>query len=168
KYIASDYKLEETLAGKHMKTPLEQLMSIFSEDRPTFVSNNFARAWPKEQDNNEKIAVEKSNEASEPTLDDLHGLGAAGAWGRDLAQDLLDWQQRNISWSDVDRGILLYGAPGTGKTTFAGALARTCGVTLIATSMSQWQAKGHLGDYLKAMRKSFDDARNNAPCILFI
>lgn len=88
--------------------------------------------------------------------------------GHDLALDLADWKAGKISWSDVDKGILVSGAPGTGKTTFAAALARTCGVKFIATSMAQWQAKGHLGDYLKAMRKSFEEAQKSVPCILFI
>lgn len=36
------------------------------------------------------------------------------------------------------------------------------------TSHARWQAAGHLGDTLKAMRKSFDEAREKAPCILFV
>ncbi|WP_292492059.1 ATP-binding protein [Mesorhizobium sp.] len=71
-------------------------------------------------------------------------------------------------WQDVDRGILLSGPPGTGKTTFAGALARTCDVHLVLGSLGRWQAKGHLGDLLKAMRAAFDEARKNAPSIIFI
>ncbi len=107
-------------------------------------------------------------ESVAPTLDDLHGLGEAGEWGRELAVDLADWKTGRIAWDDVDRGILLSGPPGTGKTTFAGALARTCGVHLVLGSIGRWQAKGHLGDMLKAMRAAFDEARNNAPSIVFI
>lgn len=103
-----------------------------------------------------------------PTLDDLHGLGEAGEWGRELATDLADWRAGKIGWADVDRGILLSGPPGTGKTTFAGALARTCAVHLVLGSIGRWQAKGHLGDMLKAMRGAFDEARKNAPSIIFL
>lgn len=110
----------------------------------------------------------KPRELSGPTLDDLHGLGEAGDWGRELATDLADWKAGIIGWEDVDRGILLSGPPGTGKTTFAGALARTCGVHLVLGSLGRWQAKGHLGDLLKAMRAAFDEARNSAPSIIFI
>jgi cell division protease FtsH len=115
-----------------------------------------------------KAAVPKTKEVSGPTLDDLHGLGEAGEWGRELATDLADWQAGEIGWADVDRGILLSGPPGTGKTTFAGALARTCGVHLVLGSIGRWQAKGHLGDMLKAMRAAFDEARKNAPSIIFL
>lgn len=103
-----------------------------------------------------------------PKLEDLHGLGDAGAWGRELATDFADWQAGRIPWSDVDRGILVSGPPGTGKTTFAKALAATCGVHLVLGSMGRWQAKGHLGDMLKAMRAAFDEARKKAPSIVFL
>ncbi|TIV07693.1 MAG: ATP-binding protein, partial [Mesorhizobium sp.] len=113
-------------------------------------------------------APRAAKDISGPTLDDLHGLGEAGEWGRELATDLADWRAGTIGWADVDRGILLSGPPGTGKTTFAGALARTCNVHLVLGSLGRWQAKGHLGDLLKAMRAAFDDARKNAPSIIFI
>lgn len=103
-----------------------------------------------------------------PALSEMHGYGKAKAWGLQLADDLEAWQRGDIDWADIDRGIVLSGPPGVGKTIFAEALAQQCKVKLIATSLAQWQAAGHLGDLLKAMRKSFSDARNAAPCILFI
>lgn len=103
-----------------------------------------------------------------PRLEDLHGLGEAGKWGRELALDLADWRLGKINWGDIDRGILLSGPPGTGKTTFAGALARSCNAHLVIASLARWQSTGHLGDLLKAMRASFNSARINTPSILFI
>jgi ATP-dependent Zn protease len=110
----------------------------------------------------------KPKDLSAPTLANLYGLGEAGEWGLELAADLADWKAGRIGWADVDRGILLSGPPGTGKTTFAGALARTCDAHLVLGSLGRWQANGHLGDLLKAMRAAFDDARRNAPSIIFI
>lgn len=103
-----------------------------------------------------------------PILDDLYGLGEAVNWGRELAVDYSDWRAGLIPWSDVDRGILVSGPSGTGKTTFAKALARTCQVHLVLGSVARWQATGHLGDMLNAMRKAFDEARKNAPAIVFL
>lgn len=105
---------------------------------------------------------------AQPSLADLHGLGEAAAWGKALAADLDDYRAGRISWSDVDRGALLHGAPGVGKTTYAKALARTCDVTLHVHSLAQWQARGYLNDVLKAMRSAFEEARRDAPCILFV
>ncbi|MCV9908106.1 AAA family ATPase [Brucella sp. HL-2] len=169
KYIDSDFYLDAQIGRELMAVPVNQLMSIFSEGRHPLKSCELAYAYLEAQKHGKSAeAVVPASDTSAPTLNDLHGLGAAGEWGRDLAIDLADWQAGRISWSEVDRGILLAGAPGTGKTTFAAALARTCDVELVATSMAQWQACGHLGDYLKAMRKAFEAARKKAPCILFI
>ena len=102
------------------------------------------------------------------TLDDLHGFGEAAVWGRELAKDLDDYRAGNLPWGDLDRGILVSGPTGTGKTTFAQALARSCKVPIHIHSLARWQAAGHLNDLLKAMRRAFGDAMADAPSILFI
>lgn len=105
---------------------------------------------------------------SEFSITDLAGYGAAKDWAQELATDIKDWSAGNIDWSDVDCGLLLSGPPGSGKTMFASAVARACGMSIVKASAAQWQAEGHLGDFLKAMRKSFKQASEKAPCILFI
>ncbi|GAK73428.1 ATP-dependent zinc metalloprotease FtsH [Agrobacterium rubi TR3 = NBRC 13261] len=107
-------------------------------------------------------------EVSELGVEDLPGFGDAKEWALNLAIDLRDWRAGSIRWSDVDRGLLISGPPGTGKTMFAAAVAQTCGARFIETSAAQWQAAGHLGNYLKAMHKTFREASENAPTILFI
>lgn len=98
------------------------------------------------------------------------GFGPASQWSRDLQRDLEAYRQGGLSWSDVDKGALLYGPPGTGKTSFALALAEECKLHLVATSHAEWQGSrdGHLGSLLSAMRKSFSQAKLNAPSLLFI
>ncbi len=103
-----------------------------------------------------------------PKLSAMYGYGPAKGWGIQLATDLKDWQSGKIGWDDVDRGIILSGPPGVGKTVFAKAVASECGANLVATSLGQWQACGHLGDLLKAMRGDFAAAKKSAPSILFI
>jgi cell division protease FtsH len=103
-----------------------------------------------------------------PKLSDMFGYGGAKQWGLELATDLADWRKGSINWADVDTGIVLSGPPGVGKTVFARSLAAECGVPLVSGSLGQWQAKGHLGDLLKAMRAAFQRATDQAPSILFI
>lgn len=96
------------------------------------------------------------------------GMGPCLDWGRSLAADLAAYRRGDLPWSAVDRGALLVGPPGVGKTTFAAALAEECDVPLVGASYAAWQSNGHQGDMLKAMRKSFAEAREQAPAILFI
>ncbi|TCM63364.1 ATP-dependent Zn protease [Rhizobium sp. BK068] len=106
--------------------------------------------------------------SDEPSLENLVGYGDAKIWGLSLAEDIREWKQGGLSWSDIDRGLLLSGPPGTGKTMFAGALARSCDVHLVATSAARWQSAGYLNDTLTAMRRSFEEAISNKPSILFL
>ena len=97
-------------------------------------------------------------------------MDEAVAWGRTLARDLVEYGAGRLAWADVDRGCLLSGPPGCGKTLFARALAASCEATLVTGSYGQWLGSGqaHQGDLLKAMKKTFADARASAPSILFI
>ncbi|MBK5571235.1 AAA family ATPase [Ensifer sp. SSB1] len=106
--------------------------------------------------------------AWEPRVEELAGYGKATEWAQDLVHDISAWRDGSISWSDVDAGLLLSGPPGCGKTLFASAVARSCGVGFLAASSAQWQARGHLGDMLGAMRKTFREAIAAAPAILFL
>lgn len=105
-----------------------------------------------------------------PRLEDLYGYGEAKDWGLQLARDLTDFREGVIVWDDVDRGLLLSGPPGTGKTTYAKALAETCGVHFERASYGVWFSKGQggQGDLIKAMHKSFEAAMKHAPSILLI
>lgn len=115
-----------------------------------------------------RAAPRVNNEPDGPTLDEMHGFGSLLAWGRDLAIDLEHYKAGRIQWEDVDAGVLVSGPPGSGKTMFAEALARTCGVPLIYGSVSSWQTAGALDEHLKAMRASFEEAKAKAPAILFV
>jgi ATP-dependent Zn protease len=103
-----------------------------------------------------------------PRLNELHGLGEARRFAEDLIEDVRSAQSGRIPWSAVDSGLLLIGAPGTGKTTLARAIAKDCGVKFIVASAAKWQSAGALDSHLTAMRADFAEAHRYAPAILFI
>jgi ATP-dependent Zn protease len=98
----------------------------------------------------------------------LYGLGEARQIAEDLIEDIRAAQAGQIPWSAVDRGLLLVGAPGTGKTSLARAIAKECGVKFVVGSAMSWQSAGDLHQHLQAMRADFAEARRYAPAILFI
>jgi ATP-dependent Zn protease len=103
-----------------------------------------------------------------PRLSELHGLGEARQICEDLMVDVRAAQTGQIPWAVVDKGLLLVGAPGTGKTTLARAIAKECGIKFVIASAAKWQAAGALDAHLGAMRADFAEARRYAPAILFI
>ena len=103
-----------------------------------------------------------------PSLSELHGLGEARRIAEDLILDIKAAQAGSIPWSAVDKGMLLIGAPGTGKTTLARAIAKECGIKIVIASAARWQSAGSLDAHLRAMRTNFAEARRYAPAILFL
>ncbi|MGO8172511.1 AAA family ATPase [Rhizobium ruizarguesonis] len=105
-----------------------------------------------------------------PKLSELPGYGPARPWVDAIKQDVADWREDAIPWTEVDRGILLMGPPGTGKTLFATALANELGFDLVRTSVGAWQGSnnGYLGDMLAAMSKSFADATSRRGAVLLV
>ncbi len=105
---------------------------------------------------------------SGPKLIELNGMGEARQIAEDLISDIRAAVAGQIPWSAVDRGLLLVGRPGTGKTTLARAIAKECGIKFISASAMGWQGAGALDAHLRAMRADFTEARRFAPAILFI
>jgi len=104
-----------------------------------------------------------------PALEELHGMDAARAVVRDVIADFRDAVAGELDWDQVDRGMLLVGEPGTGKTLLARAAAKAAGVHFISTSAGRWGADAtEFYDVIRAIRDVFDEAERYAPSILFI
>ena len=67
----------------------------------------------------------------------------------------------------IPKGILLHGAPGTGKTLLAKAVAGEAGVPFFSISGSDF-VEMFVGVGASRVRDLFDSAKKNSPCIIFI
>ncbi len=117
-------------------------------------------------------AIDKKDlNAPGPKLSELPGFASVRLWASELGTDLAAWRSRMLEWSNIDRAAVLIGPPGVGKTMCAGALAAELGLAFVSTSAGQWQSAGggYLGDMLKSMRSSFEQAAAAASgALLFI
>jgi transitional endoplasmic reticulum ATPase len=68
---------------------------------------------------------------------------------------------------DPPKGVLLYGAPGTGKTLIAKAVANEAGANFISVAGPEFMSKFY-GESEENLRKIFAEADKNAPSIIFI
>lgn len=105
-----------------------------------------------------------------PRLEDAIEYGDARRWALDLRDDLADVRAGRIGLDSVDRGAVLHGPPGTGKTLLARMLGQELGIPVIVSSVAEWFATtgGYLNEVIKAQRKVFDEARAQAPALLFL
>lgn len=103
-----------------------------------------------------------------PRLEAMRGAAPALEAARAICADLGAWHRGEIGWSEMPHSLLLHGAPGTGKSWLARALGASAGLRFVQGSFAEWQAAGHLGQMLAAMRASFAEARTSAPAIFFI
>jgi cell division protease FtsH len=67
----------------------------------------------------------------------------------------------------IPKGVLLVGPPGTGKTLLAKAIAGEAGVPFFSISGSEF-VEMFVGVGASRVRDLFEQAKNNAPCIVFI
>lgn len=73
----------------------------------------------------------------------------------------------NEMGAKLPKGILFYGPPGTGKTILAKAIAGEAGVPFFSVSGSDFVEK-YVGVGASRVRALFEEAKQNAPCVIFI
>lgn len=86
-------------------------------------------------------------------------------------QEVVDFLRDPNKYSElgakIPRGVLLVGAPGTGKTLLAKAVAGESGVPFFSISGSDF-VEMYVGVGASRVRDLFETAKKSAPCIIFI
>lgn len=98
---------------------------------------------------------------------DVAGADEAKQELQEVVEFLKHPQRYNALGAKIPKGVLLYGPPGTGKTLLARAVAGEAGVPFFSISGSDF-VEMFVGVGASRVRDLFDQAKKNAPCIVFI
>ena len=101
------------------------------------------------------------------TFEDVAGCDEAKQELMEVVDFLKNPDKYNAAGAKIPRGILLEGQPGTGKTLLARAVAGEAGVSFISASGSEF-VEMFVGVGASRVRKLFDSANANTPCVIFI
>lgn len=118
---------------------------------------NFAKSKAKMQDPSKQ----------EVTFKDVAGCDEAKEEMQDIIKFLKNPKKFQTLGAKLPKGVLLYGAPGTGKTLLAKAVAGEAKVSFFSASASEF-VEMFVGVGAARVRDLFNNAKNNAPAIIFI
>jgi cell division protease FtsH len=108
-----------------------------------------------------------SNKAVKVTFADVAGIEEVKDEVKEIVDFLTNPQKYVKLGAKIPKGILLVGAPGTGKTLLAKAIAGEAGVPFFSISGSDF-VEMFVGVGASRVRDLFDQAKKNSPCIVFI
>ena len=101
------------------------------------------------------------------TFDDVAGIEEVKEELTEIVDFLKNPKKYLAAGARIPKGVLLAGAPGTGKTLLAKAVAGEAGVPFFHTSGSEFEEM-LVGAGASRVRDLFKKAKNVAPCIIFI
>ena len=111
-----------------------------------------------------KVYVETDTQV---TFEDVAGVDEAKAELEEIVSFLKEPDSYGRLGAHVPKGVLLVGPPGTGKTLLARAVAGEAAVTFFSISGSEF-VEMFVGVGAARVRDLFEQARQSAPCIIFI
>ncbi|MBR4944246.1 MAG: ATP-dependent zinc metalloprotease FtsH, partial [Peptococcaceae bacterium] len=111
-----------------------------------------------------KVVIDEKNKV---TFKDVAGADEVKEELEEIVEFLKAPKKFNDIGAKIPKGVLLYGPPGTGKTLLARAVAGEAGVAFFSISGSDF-VEMFVGVGASRVRDLFDQAKKNAPCIIFI
>merc|ERR1719299_291277 len=101
------------------------------------------------------------------TFDDVAGAEGAKLELTEVVDFLKDPSKYSALGAKIPKGVIMEGPPGTGKTLLAKAVAGEAGVPFVSASASEF-VEMFVGVGASRVRDLFEQAKKNAPCIVFI
>ena len=115
-----------------------------------------------------KAKIKKASDTGKKTtFNDVAGADEEKEELREVVSFLKDPRRFTELGARVPKGVLLVGPPGTGKTLLARAVAGEAGVPFFSMSGSDF-VEMYVGVGASRVRDLFEQAKKNAPCIIFI
>ncbi|GAA1730384.1 ATP-dependent zinc metalloprotease FtsH [Isoptericola hypogeus] len=108
-----------------------------------------------------------SKDMPQVTFADVAGVDEAVEELHEIKEFLSEPAKFQAVGAKIPKGVLLYGPPGTGKTLLARAVAGEAGVPFYSISGSDF-VEMFVGVGASRVRDLFEQAKNNAPAIIFI
>ena len=108
-----------------------------------------------------------SEQTAQVTFDDVAGIDEAKEELGEIIDFLKDPKKFTRLGGRIPKGVLLMGAPGTGKTLLARAIAGEASVPFFSISGSDF-VEMFVGVGASRVRDLFVQGKKNAPCIIFI
>ncbi len=101
------------------------------------------------------------------TFDDVAGIQEAKQELAEIVEFLKEPQKFIALGARIPKGVILMGAPGTGKTLMAKAVSGEAGVPFFSISGSEF-VEMFVGVGASRVRDLFDQAKRHSPCIVFV
>jgi len=123
--------------------------------------------------NNQALAFGKSRarmytgDQPSVTFDDVAGVDEAKEELREVVEFLKEPEKFVQLGARIPKGVLLVGAPGTGKTLLAKAVSGEAGVSFFSISGSEF-VEMFVGVGASRVRDLFEQAKRHSPCIIFL
>ena len=108
-----------------------------------------------------------AKEKNKTTFKDVAGVEEAKEEVEELVEFLKDPKKFQKLGGRIPKGILMVGAPGTGKTLLAKAIAGEADAAFFSISGSDF-VEMFVGVGASRVRDMFEQARKNTPCLVFI
>ncbi|MGD0011269.1 MAG: ATP-dependent zinc metalloprotease FtsH, partial [Terriglobia bacterium] len=108
-----------------------------------------------------------SSQQKKVTFKDVAGVEEAKEELQEIIEFLREPQKFQKLGGRIPKGVLLVGAPGTGKTLLARAIAGEANVPFFSISGSDF-VEMFVGVGASRVRDLFEQGKKNAPCIIFI